>query len=86
VEKVLGEGIVGHELGDEQPLVPIAAVADQVGKAAVAQLPDPLGLLLRAKEEAKLSSRRIPSQIGARARGGWGDSRTPRPRPSCYRA
>jgi len=28
VEKVLGEGIVGHELGDKQALVAVAAVAD----------------------------------------------------------
>lgn len=84
MEEVLGERVVGHELGDEQPLVPVAAVADQVGQAAVAQLPDPLGLLLRAKEEAKLSAQRIPSRIRGRARVG-GDSRTT-PRPSCYRA
>jgi hypothetical protein len=30
VEQVLREGVVGHELGDEQALVAIAAVADQV--------------------------------------------------------
>jgi len=70
VEEVLGERVVGHELGDEQPLVPVAAVADQVGQAAVAQLPDPLGLLLRAKEEAKRSGQRIPSRIRERARAG----------------
>lgn len=58
MEEVLGERVVGHELGDEQPLVPVAAVADQVGEAAVAQLPDPLSLLLRAKKKEKKKKKR----------------------------
>lgn len=49
VEEVLGEGVVGHELRDEQALVPVAAVADQVGQAPVPQLPHSPGLLLRTK-------------------------------------
>jgi hypothetical protein len=79
VEEVLGERVVGHELGDEQALLAVAAVADQVGQAAVAQLPDPLGLLLQAKEEAKPSEQRIS--------GEGGDSRTARlpcPPLLCY--
>jgi hypothetical protein len=62
VEEVLGERVVGHELGDEQPLLAVAAVADQVGQAAVAQLPDTLGLLLQAKEDAKPSEQRISGE------------------------
>ncbi len=31
MEEVLGEGVVGHELGDEKPLVAVAAVANEVG-------------------------------------------------------
>ena len=62
VEEVLGERVVGHELGDEQALVPVAAVADQVGHPAVSQLADPLGLLLRVKTGLLLQ--RIPPRIG----------------------
>lgn len=53
MEEVLGERVVGHELGDEQALVPVAAVADQVGHPAVAELAGALGLLLRAKKKKK---------------------------------
>lgn len=35
---MLGEGIVGHILGDEQPLVAIAAVTNQIGKPPMPQL------------------------------------------------
>jgi hypothetical protein len=47
VKKVLGEGIVGHELGDEQALVAVAAVADQVRHPPVPEASDPLRLLLQ---------------------------------------
>lgn len=78
VEEVLGERVVGHELGDEQPLVPVAAVADQVGQAAVAQLPDPLGLLLRAKKKQSVQRGEFhPESGGACER---------QPMPSCCRA
>lgn len=53
MEEVLGERVVGHELGDEQALVPVAAVADQVGHPAVAELAGALGLLLRAKKKKR---------------------------------
>jgi len=45
VKQVLGEGVVGHELGDEQALVAVAAVADEVRHPPVAQGPHALGLL-----------------------------------------
>ena len=50
VEEVLGERVVGHELGDEQALVAVAAVADQVRHPPVAQAPHPLGLLLQPNQ------------------------------------
>ena len=50
VKQVLGEGVVGHELGDEQALVAVAAVADQVRHPPVAQGPHALGLLLQPNQ------------------------------------
>lgn len=47
VEEVLGEGIVGHKLGDKQPLLAVAAVADKVGQPPVPQLAHPPRLLLQ---------------------------------------
>jgi hypothetical protein len=47
VKQVLGEGVIRHELGDEQALIAIAAVADQVRQPRVPQLADPLRLLLQ---------------------------------------
>uniref|UniRef100_A0A0E0J1H4 Uncharacterized protein n=1 Tax=Oryza nivara TaxID=4536 RepID=A0A0E0J1H4_ORYNI len=38
VEEVPGEGVVGHELDDEKPLVAVAAVANEVGHPPVPQL------------------------------------------------
>jgi hypothetical protein len=51
VEEVFGQRVVGHELGDEQPFVPVAAVADQVRQPPVPQLADALGLLLPAHKQ-----------------------------------
>jgi hypothetical protein len=50
VEQVLREGVVGHELGHEQALVAIAAVADQVRQPRVPQPTDPFGLLLQPNQ------------------------------------
>ena len=50
MKQVLGEGVVGHELGDEQALVAVAAVADQVRHPPVEQAPHPLGLLLQPNQ------------------------------------
>ena len=64
VEEVLGERVVGHELGDEQALVPVAAVADQVGHPAVSQLADPPGLLLRAKARRLIIAAKFHHESG----------------------
>lgn len=37
---MFGEGIIGHVLGDQQPLVAVAAVSNQIGKPFVSQLPN----------------------------------------------
>lgn len=50
MKQVLREGVVGHELGDEQALVAIAAVADQIRHPPVPQAPHPLGLLLQPNQ------------------------------------
>ena len=50
MKKVLGEGIVGHELGDEQAFVAVAAVADQAGHPPVPEASDPLRLLLQPNQ------------------------------------
>jgi hypothetical protein len=55
VEEVLREGVVGHELGDEQALVPVAAVSDEVGEPRVPELAHAPGLLLRTTESNPLS-------------------------------
>ena len=39
VEEMLGEGVVWHVLGDEQPLVTLGAAANKVDEALVAHLP-----------------------------------------------
>lgn len=57
VEEVLGEGVIGHEFGHEEPLVAVAAVADQVGQPLVPQLPDAPGLLLNKSDEEIVSQR-----------------------------
>ena len=49
MEQVLGKGIVGHELGDKQPLVAVAAVANKVCQPPVLQLAHPPRLLLQTK-------------------------------------
>lgn len=38
MEEVFGEGVIGHVLGNEKPLIAVAAVTDQIGKPGVAQL------------------------------------------------
>jgi hypothetical protein len=51
VEEVLGQGVVRHELGDEQPLAALAAAADEVGQAATPQQPNSPRLLLQPTEK-----------------------------------
>jgi hypothetical protein len=46
VEEMLCQGLVRHELRDEQPLAILAAAADQVGQPDTPQLPDSPRLLL----------------------------------------
>lgn len=47
MEEMLGEGVVGHVLGDEQPLVALGAASDEVDEALVAHLPHPGRLRLQ---------------------------------------
>jgi hypothetical protein len=39
VEEMLGERVVGHVLGDEQPLVTLRTASDEVDEALVPHLP-----------------------------------------------
>jgi hypothetical protein len=47
VEEMLGERVVGHVLGHEQPLVTLGAASDEVDEALVPHLPHPRRLRLQ---------------------------------------
>ena len=47
VEEVLGQGVVGHVLRDEQPLVTLGAAANEVDEALVPHLPNARRLRLQ---------------------------------------
>jgi hypothetical protein len=63
VEKVLGEGVVGHELGDEQAIVAVAAITDKVRHAPVPQASDPLRLLLQPNQLAPVRTQAHPPRL-----------------------
>jgi hypothetical protein len=70
VEEVLGQGVVRHELGDEQPLAALAAAPDQVGQAETPQQPNSPRLLLQPTEtnRANQSINRMLRARGAASR------------------
>ena len=72
MEEVLGEGVVGHELSDEQALDPVAAVADEVCQSPVPPLPDPC-LLLQIEQ---IASKAI-AHSRQRDSGGWSGTYMP---------
>jgi hypothetical protein len=47
VEEMLGERVVGHVLGHEQPLVTLGAASNEVDEALVPHLPHPRRLRLQ---------------------------------------
>jgi hypothetical protein len=56
VEKMLCQGLVRHELGDEETLAALVAATDQIGQPATAQLPNSPRLLLHPRAHAAIQS------------------------------
>jgi hypothetical protein len=50
VEEMLGQGVVGHVLGDKQPLVTLGAAANEVDEALVPHLPNARRLRLQQQQ------------------------------------
>jgi len=50
VEEMLGQGVVGHVLGDEQPLVTLGAAANEIDEALVPHLPHARRLRLQHQQ------------------------------------
>jgi hypothetical protein len=48
---MLGQGVVGHVLGDEQPLVTLCAAANEVDEALVPHLPHARRLRLQQQQQ-----------------------------------
>ena len=56
MEEMFGESVVWHVLGDEKPLVTVAAIANQIRELLVPQLPNALRFfLIEPKPKPKIN-------------------------------